>query len=378
MSTCAQLARAGYAGSMSSGPIKIRTDSHSVNRLIYDAARQTGFDLCGIAPVDLPGKHVHHLEEWLAAGHHGTMEWMKRRERADLRKLAPWVKSVICLGLNYWLPEEKRGVASDMISIYAQGRDYHDVMKRMMEQMLDTLFQKLPAGSVAGFEAKIYIDTGPILERAYAESAGLGWIGKNTCLINEHRGSWLFLGEILTSLELPTEVPPADRCGTCTRCLDACPTGAFDAPYQLDASKCISYQTIELRGSIPEAHRPGLGTHIFGCDICQEVCPWNSRAKPTQVPDFLPLEIFKRGGVATPQRLAQLGPSEFRQEFHGSPLLRPKLQGVLRNAAVAMGNGPHADALAVLENLAKDENEVVASHARWAVERIRSGATQPS
>jgi epoxyqueuosine reductase len=346
---------------------------------IYDAARQAGFELCGIAPVELAGDHVEHWGQWLAAGRHGTMGYMTRRERTDLRKLAPWVKSVICLGLNYWLPPAdpanaervQRAVPSEVISVYAQGQDYHNVMKRKMEAMLDSLFQLLP-GSEAGFEARIYIDTGPILERAYAVAAGLGWIGKNTCLINEQRGSWFFLGEILTSLELPPESPAANRCGTCTACLDACPTGAFTAPYQLDARKCISYQTIELRGAIPVEDRPGLGTHIFGCDICQDVCPWNGRATPTHVSEFLPVEALTRLGDAPLEALAQLSETQFKRDFRGSPLKRPRHRGLLRNTAVALGNCGSSKDLPTLEELARSADEVVASHAIWSLGIVES------
>jgi epoxyqueuosine reductase len=349
----------------------IEPTASGLRALVYDAARQVGFDLCGIAPVDLPGEHVQRWGQWLAAGRHGNMGWMTRPEHGDLRKLVPWVKSVICLGLNYWHPEEQRGVPSGLISVYAQGQDYHDVMKRKMGRLLDALFQQLPAGFEAGFEAKIYIDTGPILERAYATAAGLGWIGKNTCLINEQRGSWFFLGEILTSLELPPESPPPDRCGTCTACLDACPTGAFVAPYQLDARKCISYQTIELRGTIPEADRPGLGTHIFGCDICQDVCPWNGRSRPTTVAEFLPLEVLTRNSGATLEQLAQLSHTEFKQDFRSSAIKRTKHQGLLRNAAVALGNAGDASALPALEHLAAADDPVISEHARWAIAQLQ-------
>lgn len=365
---------------MSAGETSSDIHGHALRAHIYDAARQAGFELCGIAPVDLPGEQVRHWEQWIAAARHGEMAYMARPEHANLRGKFPWVRSVISLGLNYWLPPAdpanpqtvERGVPSGMISVYAQGQDYHDVMKRKMERLLDGLFQQLPPGMETGFEAKIYVDTGAILERAYAAEAGLGWTGKNTCLINERLGSFFFLGEILTSLELPPESPAPDRCGSCTACLDACPTGAFVAPYQLDARKCIAYQTIELRGPIPVADRPGLGTHIFGCDICQDVCPWNRRSMPTSVSEFLPLETLTRDGGATLERLAGLSQNEFREDFRGSPLKRPKHHGLLRNVAVALGNSGDPAALPALWKLATDEDEVIREHADWAIQQIEA------
>jgi epoxyqueuosine reductase len=344
--------------------------TNSSRALIYDAAREAGFDLCGVAPVELERSHVDAWRNWIAEGRQGQMAYMERDARADLRRLAPWAKSVICLGLNYWLPAEQRGVPSETISIYAQGHDYHEVMKAKMLRLVETLKQQL-LGEGVEFEAKVYVDTGAILERAYAEAAGLGWIGKNTCLINQQRGSWFFLGEILTSLELPPEVPAPDRCGTCTRCLDACPTGAFIAPYQLDARKCISYQTIELRGPVPEPDRAGIGGHIFGCDICQDVCPWNSRATATKTAEFVPLEILRESAVGPLTRLAALGLTEFKQAFHDSPITRSKHQGLLRNVAVAMGNTADEQMLPALEILQASGDELVAEHAQWALRRVR-------
>ena len=215
----------------------------------------------------------------------------------------------------------------------------------------------------------ILVDTGPIVERIYAKYSGVGWIGKNTCLINQQLGSWLFLGVMLTSLDLSPDMPPPDRCGTCTRCLDACPTDAFIGPYQLDATKCISYLTIEKRGSIPEPIRGGIGSHVFGCDICQDVCPWNRKAPVTTAAEFQP-----RPGFVNPALdwLAEMKPEEFREKFRGSPVRRAKLSGLRRNAVIAMGNSGNTKFLGSLKKLVDDEDPIVAEHARWAISRLRS------
>jgi len=353
-------------------------DPQGSRALLYDLARQMGFDLCGVAGVELGNSHVEAWRNWITRGHHGQMRYMERVERADLKQLAPWAKSLICLGLNYRLPDDELAVPSEVISIYAQGKDYHNVMKNKMERLVDALRVELLSQGKFELEAKVYVDTGAILERAYAEAAGIGWIGKNTCLINQQQGSWFFLGELLTNLELPLEEPVPDRCGTCTRCLDACPTGAFIAPYQLDARKCISYQTIELRGTIPEEDRAGINGHIFGCDICQDVCPWNSshkrRAVATHEPDFLPLPIFKSEANSLLETLAQLGPEDFTSKFSESPIRRTKYQGLLRNAAVALGNIGAESALPALRTIARSRDPVISEHANWAIERITSRA----
>ncbi len=213
-----------------------------------------------------------------------------------------------------------------------------------------------------------YVDTGPVIERIFAKYAGIGWIGKNTCVLNERLGSWLFLGVMLTSLELAPDLPPADRCGSCTRCLDACPTNAFPAPYQLDATKCISYLTIELRGSIPEELRPGIGRQVFGCDICQDVCPWNRQAPASSTAEFQPREKLVNPDL---QWLAQLSQEEFREIFRGSPVKRARFSGLRRNVAIAMANSRDERFLIALEELSEDEDAVVAEHARWGLEYLR-------
>ncbi len=220
-----------------------------------------------------------------------------------------------------------------------------------------------------------YVDTGPVIERIVAQYAGIGWIGKNTCILNEHLGSWLFLGIMLTSLELTPDLPPVDRCGSCTRCLDACPTDAFPAPYQLDATRCISYLTIEKRGAIPEPLRAGIGRQVFGCDICQDVCPWNREAPVTKTPELQP-----RAALVNPdlEWLAGLSVEEFREVFRGSPVKRARFNGLRRNVAIALGNSDDERFLPVLEELSHDEDQIVAEHARWALRRLRDERPRPS
>jgi epoxyqueuosine reductase len=227
----------------------------------------------------------------------------------------------------------------------------------------------VPAELQPGITTRSYVDTGPIVERVYAKYAGVGWIGKNTCIINQKKGSWLFLGVILTSLELTPDIPAPDRCGTCTRCIEACPTDAILAPYQLDSNKCIAYLTIEKRGSIPEDLRAGMGRHVFGCDICQDVCPWNRRAAVSTAPEFEP-----RAGLVNPALawLAEMSAEEFREAFRGSPIRRTKRSGLRRNAAIAMGNSRKQEFLPLLNHLVADEDESVSESARWAKTRLTS------
>jgi epoxyqueuosine reductase len=255
------------------------------------------------------------------------------------------------------------GPADGLISRYAWGDDYHRVMRDGLVRMVELLERE-----VGAFEHKICVDTAPLLERTYARLAGLGWIGKNTCLIHEPLGSWFFLGEVVTSLDIEPDGPPPDRCGTCRRCIDACPTEALvpgeDGLWTLDATRCISYLTIELRGSIPEEHREGMGGHIFGCDICQEVCPWNSRAPVSEEPGF-----FARPQPGL-ENFAKLSAEEFHQTTIESPIARARRSGVLRNAAVAMGNLRLKRFREPLEDLAASPDEMVAEHARWALENL--------
>ena len=297
---------------------------------VQQIARACGFELAGVAPVD-PPEDFQRYEQWVAAGMAGEMGYLTDRRaglRKDVRNLLPSARSVICVGKLYHTPDPPPQPEDARISRYARGKDYHVTMRAALEKMVARLAEIEP------FESKICVDTAPLLERSYARLAGLGWIGKNTCLINEPLGSWFFLGEIITSLELESSTPPPDRCGSCTRCIQACPTQALVPKgdgWELDSRRCISYLTIELRGPIPEDLRAGIGEHVFGCDICQDVCPWNSRAPFTDDPDFA-------GTSISLEALARLTPQEFRERFGHTPLARAKHAGMLRNAAVAMAN----------------------------------------
>ena len=295
----------------------------------------------------------------------GAMGYLTDRRaivRTDPKLLLASARSIICVGKLYNGPQPRSTEFTDAelgwVSRYAWGEDYHAVMRKGLEDLVAKLD--------AGHEWKICVDTAPLLERSYAREAGLGWIGKNTCLINQGMGSWFFLGEILTSLEIEPDSPPPDRCGTCTRCIDACPTQAIPTSgYEIDARRCIPYFTIELRGSVPEEMRAGIGQHVFGCDICQDVCPWNRRAPVAEEPEFEP-----RHFAPSLEKLAGLTEDEFREIFQTSPIQRAKYAGFLRNVAIAMGNSGQEKFREPLEKLAQFPNELVAEHARWALGRL--------
>jgi epoxyqueuosine reductase len=348
-----------------------------VKALVKQAAEQAGFDLSGIAPAaDTPD--LEHFPAWIAAGHAGEMKYMEARDdqgslkRASLSRVAPWARSVIVCAINYNTDKPYSTAVHDSdrgwISRYAWGReDYHDAVLRRLKRVEDSLRNEMPAELQATLTTRSYVDTGPVVERVFAKYSGVGWIGKNTCLINQKKGSWLFLGVILTSLELEPDLPAPDRCGSCTRCIEACPTDAILAPYQLDSNKCISYLTIEKRGSIPEDLRAGMGRHVFGCDICQDVCPWNRKAPASTAPEFEP-----RPGLVNPALawLAEISVEEFRETFRESPIRRTKRTGLRRNAAIAMGNSANPEFLPLLDKLATDEDDSVAESASWAKTRL--------
>jgi epoxyqueuosine reductase len=343
---------------------------------IKHAAREAGFELCGIAPVSAMPE-LEYFPEWIEAGHAGEMRYLESRDeegrlkRAALQNAAPWARSVIVCALNYNTeqPQSSESAGSDRgwISRYAWGgaekpADYHDVVMSRLGQV-----ETLLATSHPDVRTRCYVDTGPLIERVFAKYAGVGWIGKNTCIINQQLGSWLFLGVILTSLELQPDLPAADRCGSCTACLDACPTDAFIGPHELDATKCISYLTIEKRGEIPEELRAGMGRQVFGCDICQEVCPWNRKAPATMLEEFQP-----QSELVNPELewLATMAVEEFRQRFRGSPIQRAKHAGLRRNAIVAMGNSGNENFVPILEQIAADPDPNLSSHAHWALRRL--------
>jgi epoxyqueuosine reductase len=343
--------------------------------LIEELARQCGFELAGAVPA-LPLEEAGYYRQWVAAGYAGEMSYLTDHRadvRTDPRNLLPSAKSVICVGKLYNGPEpySTRLDSNELgwISRYAWGDDYHGVMRRGLERLAEKLRER--AGT---FDWKICVDTAPLLERAYARRAGLGWIGKNACLINQEMGSWFFLGELLVSLEISPTSPPPDRCGTCTRCIDACPTTAIvptgieEGPaWAIDSRLCIAYFTIELRGTIPEGVRAQIGNHVFGCDICQDVCPWNTRAPLTSEPAFAP-EHF----APDLEKLAQVSEDEFRAIFRSSPVKRARYSGFLRNVAVAMGNQRSERFREPLEKMAQSPEPVVAEHARWALGQLES------
>jgi epoxyqueuosine reductase len=356
-----------------------------VKAIIKRAAQEAGFDLSGVAPAaDAP--ELDHFPAWIAAGHAGEMKYLEARDdqgdlkRASLSSVAPWARSVIVCAINYNTDQPYSTNVQDSgrgwISRYAWGReDYHDAVLRRLKRVEAALHEAVPADSRASLATRSYVDTGPVVERVYAKYSGVGWTGKNTCLINQKKGSWLFLGVILTSLELEPDLPAPDRCGTCTRCIEACPTDAILAPYQLDSNKCISYLTIEKRGSIPEDLRAAMGHHVFGCDICQDVCPWNRKAPVSSSPEFQ-----SRAGLVNPALawLAEMSVEEFRETFRGSPVRRTKRAGLRRNAAIAMGNSGDREFLPLLDHMSADEDESVAESARWARARLAKSSKSHS
>ena len=349
--------------------------SNEIKRLALEA----GFDLAGVAGVGDTPEHEF-FPGWIAGGHAGDMKYLENRneagelKRASLASAAPWVRSVVVCALNYNTDQPystHAGTTSQgWISRYAWSqRDYHDVVLAKLRQLESSLVGSCETFGAAPPRTWCYVDTGPVIERIFAKYAGIGWIGKNTCILNEELGSWLFLGVMLTSLELAPDLPPPDRCGSCTRCLDACPTNAFPSPYQLDATKCISYLTIEKRGAIPEKLRAAIGRQVYGCDICQDVCPWNRHAPVTAAPDLAP-----RPQLVNPdlEGLGRLSLDEFRETFRHSPVKRVKHAGLLRNIAIAMGNSGEERFLPVLEELRRHPDTNVVEHAEWAVRRIQS------
>src|SRR5262249_13939208 len=397
---------------------------------VVEQALALGLDLCGVAAVE-GLTELERLPEWLERGYAGEMAYLHDKRRCSPGRVLEGARSLIVCALNYntslpysthvpWESEspptdpdatQGQGGPHGWISRYAWGDDYHDVLGRKLEALITALREQFHEP----FEARAYVDTGPIVERVAAKHAGLGWLAKNTCLINEQLGSWLFLGVILTTLELepslgPAEAPPPDLCGQCRLCIDACPTGAIVEPYVLDARRCISYLTIELRGSIPVELREPMGRMVFGCDICQDVCPWNRKAPVTGVAAFWPRRVERRkenrasdtaplearphpepapageeslrdDSLFTPalEGLAFLSEAEYREAFRASAIKRAKWRGLVRNASIAIGNcgappgtPQHTRSVALLERLAASDDAMIAEHARWALARLRS------
>jgi epoxyqueuosine reductase len=351
-----------------------------ITALVKAAAGEAGFELAGIAPVR-DFRELDQFPRWIAAGHAGEMKYLEARDeagklrRASLKTAVPWARSVIVCAINYNTAQPYSTCFRDprrgWISRYAWSReDYHAAVMCKLAAVEARLRAAASAtAGTPGLQTRCYVDTGPLVERVYAKYAGIGWMGKNTCMLNQKLGSWLFLGVILTSLELHPDLPAPDRCGTCTRCIDACPTQALIAPYQLDSNRCISYLTIEKRGAIPEELRAGMGGHLFGCDICQDVCPWNRRSPATTAEEFQPRENLVNPAL---EWLAEIGHEGFQASFRNSPVRRAKRSGLRRNAAIAMGNSGDPRFLPLLEKLTADADPVVAEHARWGREQIQS------
>jgi epoxyqueuosine reductase len=376
--------------------------------LVRARTLDAGFDLCGIVSLRTRQDfgELAHYGDWLARGYAGEMKYLEDPRRADPRSILPGAQSIIVVALNYnsrrvsgaAQQESAEEAANESlrgkISRYAWGDDYHELILEKLNALIATLRAEIDTP----FDARAYVDTGPIVERVAAKYAGLGWLGKNTCLIHPKLGSWLFLGVMVTTLPLEPSLahgqPPApDLCGTCTRCLEACPTQAFPEPYVLDARRCISYLTIELRGAIPEEFRPALGNHVIGCDICQDVCPWNRKAPVTALAVFQPRQIT--AAPADPPRsisldspelewLAAFTQEEFSAAFRKSAVKRAKWRGLVRNACIALGNSrlaPNDPAyprvIALLTCLASSPDPLVAEHASWARHVLQS-ATNPA
>jgi epoxyqueuosine reductase len=353
--------------------------SSNLSGEIKRLALEAGFDLAGIAPATNTPEHAL-FPQWIANGTAGEMKYLEARndagelKRASLAVAAPWAKSVVVCALNYNTDQpystHAGSTTQSWISRYAWSqRDYHDVLLAKLRSLETQVVAVCQQNNLGVPRTWCYVDTGPVIERIFAKYAGIGWIGKNTCILNQRLGSWLFLGVMLTSIELTPDSPPHDRCGSCTRCLDACPTNAFPSPYQLDATKCISYLTIEKRGDIPVDFRAEIGRQVFGCDICQDVCPWNRHAPFTNTP-----ELEARQYLVNPELewLAGLSLEEFRKTFRGTPVKRAKHAGLLRNVAIAMGNSGEEQFMPTLKELARHEDANVKNAAQWALRKLRS------
>jgi epoxyqueuosine reductase len=348
----------------------------ALSRLIVAQAYGLGFDAAGIASLGVP-ETLPQFEAWLGAGRQGNMEYLGgdgARLRADARLPHPGATHAIVVAASYGGTEPSGSVAR-----YARGDDYHEVLRARLRDL--HRFIESEVGQT--INARPYVDSSPILERDLAQRAGLGWFGKNTMLITPRAGSFVFLASLFVELELEASAPfEADRCGRCTRCLEACPTGALPAPRELDATRCISYLTIEHRADIPDALRERIGGLLYGCDICNDVCPWNQRfAKPAMLPEFAPRELFShshdREGTRTLAReVLMMGPADYAAAFKGSAIKRAKLWMLQRNACVVLGNVGTTEDLTVLEAMTEHEHPVVREHATWAATRLRTTPTQ--
>ncbi|MBP3985824.1 tRNA epoxyqueuosine(34) reductase QueG [Pseudoxanthomonas helianthi] len=349
-----------------------RLDAAALAARVRELAREFGFQRCGISDVEL-GEDEAFLRDWLAQGLQGSMGWMAAHgdKRSRPAELIPGTVRVISVGLDYGRRDDEEAWATladggrAYVARYALGRDYHKLMRNRLQKLAERI-----AEEIGPFGHRVFVDSAPVLERALARNAGLGWIGKHTCLIDRDGGSWFFLGEIYVDLPLPVDQPATAHCGTCTRCIDICPTQAIVAPYRLDARRCISYLTIEHEGAIPEDLRPAIGNRIFGCDDCQLVCPWNKFAKKTDEPDFRARNDLD---TATLPQLFAWSEDEFLSRTEGSAIRRSGHERWSRNIAVALGNAPTTpEVLAALESRRDDPSPLVREHVAWAMKQHAS------
>jgi epoxyqueuosine reductase len=331
---------------------------------IRQRALELGFDDCRFARADAPTAR-NEFRDWIVQKKFGEMTWMERtaQKRAEPQMVLPQARSVVCVAASYFLEAPKQKAKAGLVARYARFDDYHDILG----ERLKLLTQFLSEIGGAGSRSLWYVDTGPVLERDFAQRAGIGFIGKHTNVIGRKLGNWIFLAEILTTLELEPDAPEVNHCGKCSRCITACPTSAITAPFQLDARRCISYLTIELKGAIPEEFRPAIGNRIYGCDDCLAVCPWNKFAREGRLMKSHERKDLEQANLI---ELLSLDAASFKARFAGSPIVRAKRRGLLRNVCVALGNVGDASALPALEQAAHDSEQLVAEHARWAIDRI--------
>ncbi|MCC0031665.1 MAG: tRNA epoxyqueuosine(34) reductase QueG [Brucellaceae bacterium] len=345
----------------------IITDPGTLARLIREDARREGFDACAIAPAALAPDIAGDLAAFVAQGRHATMDWMAEtlERRSSPQALWPEARSVIMLAMNYGPEDDPLALLGEAdkaaISVYARHRDYHDVIKGKLKAMAGRLAAR------SGHEVKVFVDTAPVMEKPLAMRAGIGWQGKHTNLVSRELGSWLFLGAIFTSAELPADVPETDHCGTCSACLDACPTEAFTGPWRIDAARCISYLTIEHKGPVPHAFRPLMGNRIYGCDDCLAVCPWNKFARAASEAKLKAREDLRAPEIA---HLLTLDDAAFRTMFSGSPVKRIGRDRFIRNALIAAGNSGNASLRVPVEGLLADASPLVRGAAVWALHRL--------
>jgi epoxyqueuosine reductase len=347
-------------------------ENTALARRIRDKGLALGLGALGIAAVE-PSAHAESLKEWLRAGRAGRMGWMERTREArlDLKGHVPWARAAVVAAVPYLPYKDDRRLQAGLlahVARYAVGRDYH----RVLGERLTALAGFIESES-KGARTRVYTDTGPVLERELAARAGLGWFGKNTNLIGPRGNSWLLLGQVITDIDLPADEPVSDRCGSCTACIDACPTGAILEPYLVDSTRCISYLTIELRGAVPSSQRADLGDWVFGCDVCQEVCPWNRKTEPVDDTAFLPARHLEEKSLAD---LVGLDQQSYQETFRTSAMERPRRRGLVRNALIVAANARDGEALDAAEKKLDDPDPVVRGAAAWALGRAGTGRSR--